>query len=453
ARTIPEFHDAGARFMNAESDHAWGPNGLGYYLATRLLWDVTDAERVDQIVDDFLEKSFGSAKEPMGEFYGLITGTPRPRISNHLVGRMYRLLDEARSATSDPDALARINDLVLYTRYVELHRAYSNVKGDGKQAALDELMTFAWRIRKTIMPGSVGVLAYLNRTVRRDNSGLEWGEGYTATRPPERMREREDEPFSESELAALIENGIENNPTLNFEPIDFAKRLAPTAPLNLSDAGALGRKPTSSRTRGRAEYYTWFAQPPAAIELEITTGTIYDNRGPATVTLEQWDDDLQDYEAVDTQEVPPDKQPHRIVLRGQRPGLHRVVVEERMSGTTTVWPGDLPRTMRTSMEHANHVHGRDDWYFYVPKGTRVIGAYVSARGGHIANPDGEQVVSFENETFRDYLSIDVPEGQDGRLWRAHRIAGSVQLLTVPPYGAPSPEDLLLPADVVEADAR
>ena len=37
-RTIPDFRARGARFMSAESSDNWGPNGLGYYLASRMLW-------------------------------------------------------------------------------------------------------------------------------------------------------------------------------------------------------------------------------------------------------------------------------------------------------------------------------------------------------------------------------------------------------------------------------
>src|SRR4029079_16711286 len=50
ARTIPEFHAKGARFLSAESSDNWGPNGLGYYLAARLMWDVAEAKTADAMV-------------------------------------------------------------------------------------------------------------------------------------------------------------------------------------------------------------------------------------------------------------------------------------------------------------------------------------------------------------------------------------------------------------------
>ena len=50
-----------------------------------------------------------------------------------------------------------------------------------------------------------------------------------------------------------------------------------------------------------------------------------------------------------------------------------------------------------------------------------------------------------------YFNIPVPPGQDGKLWEFGFASGSVALLTVPPYLARSPQELMLPREVVEAD--
>src|SRR5205807_7757495 len=111
--TIPHFHDKGARFLSAESSDNWGPNGLGYYLAARLLWDVGEAERTDAIIDDFLVRAFGTARAPMRDYFRLIDGAKPPLLSDDLVGRLYRLLADARKRTDDPKMHARLDDLVL----------------------------------------------------------------------------------------------------------------------------------------------------------------------------------------------------------------------------------------------------------------------------------------------------------------------------------------------------
>ncbi|HVF09567.1 MAG TPA: DUF4838 domain-containing protein, partial [Abditibacteriaceae bacterium] len=95
AASITNFHDKKARFMSAESSDNWGPNGLGYYVASRVLWDGKEAARVEAILDDFYTKAFGPAQAPLREYYGLFTGGKSPLLSDDLVGRMYRHVDAA----------------------------------------------------------------------------------------------------------------------------------------------------------------------------------------------------------------------------------------------------------------------------------------------------------------------------------------------------------------------
>ena len=137
-RTIPDFHKNGARFMSAESSDNWGCNGLGYFLSARMLWDVKEAKNADALNADFLDKAFGPAQKPMAEFYRLIDAKSKPLLTDDWLGRMYRKLDQARGMTNDAKIRARIDDLVLYTRYVELWSDYSSVQGRTAEAFRDD---------------------------------------------------------------------------------------------------------------------------------------------------------------------------------------------------------------------------------------------------------------------------------------------------------------------------
>ena len=57
---------------------------------------IREAERMDAIVADFLDRAFGPARKPMAEFYRLIDAAGNPRPGSDQIGRMYRRLDEAR---------------------------------------------------------------------------------------------------------------------------------------------------------------------------------------------------------------------------------------------------------------------------------------------------------------------------------------------------------------------
>lgn len=481
ARTIPEFHAAGARFMNAESDGAWGPNGLGYYLGSRLMWDVDASPR--QIVDDFLSRCFGASEKPMREFCAFING--RPRYSEHMVGRMYRLLRAAREQAEEPGVIQRIDDLVLYARYVELHRDFNRaspnrdvepgkalqmtedpripgdegdlgqqadpVIEDPKQAAFDELVRFLWRSRTHMMPDAIGVFYYLNRQ-QRGNPYYSWipGKDRSMAVPPERLRRGGDQPFSEEEIRRFINEGIEHNEVLDFTPKSYGRRLAPAQEaLNLPEVPPVGR-PYGGKTRGQVKNYTWIDKAPRTVRLRAKTGLVYDWRGPLRVSFARWED--EEFRHLQTVEVPPDQKWHEVEFTFRQEGLHRISWNERMSGSRVEWPEGLRLTTRTDERHVKGVVGRHSWYFYVPKGTEVVGAYARARAGGLYNAEGELVVNFK-ELPRDYVSVPVPEGQDGKLWKIHRLAGKFRLLTVPPYGAGSAEDLLLPVEVIERNGR
>lgn len=167
SKSLPRFHALGVRLVSAESGEDWGANGLGYYTASRLLWDIGEAGRVDAIREDFITRAFGPAAAPMRRFYALQDGSNalrKSRVPAGLVGDMYRRLAEAASLTEDPAVKSRLDDLVLYTRYVELFDAYQSSL-PGRQAAFSDLVRHARRMRGRMM---VHLKALLTDVPHRD---------------------------------------------------------------------------------------------------------------------------------------------------------------------------------------------------------------------------------------------------------------------------------------------
>lgn len=452
AQSIREQHAAGARFINAESDNAWGPNGLGYYVASQTVWDV-DAD-AEALIDDFITRCFSDAQKPMREFYDFIGS--RPRHSDHMIGVMYRKLAEARSLAKNRAVRRRIDDLVLYTRYVELYRQAKDQQG------FDELVRFLWRSRKTNMTDAIGMFWYLNRGARRSET-ITWTPGKPESRslPPERLRTRGDEPFSEAELVAILQQGIANHDVLDFTPMEFSSELAPAAAaLKIEDVKPLGNAffggaDGSTTTRGELHNYTWVDNPPQEIRLSVRTGLIYNVRGPAQIEFSHYGPigvEKIGFSVVDSAEAPEDKEWHEIKFTAKKRGLHRITWSERLSGTQVKWPDDLPRTVLINEGNRKQVSGRHSWYFYVPKGTRVIGAYSEAGAGGLYDSEGRKVIDF-SDTATDYISVNVPNGQDGALWSVRALGGRFRLMNVPPYAASKAAHLLLPKEVIEKDRR
>jgi hypothetical protein len=70
------------------------------------------------------------------------------------------------------------------------------------------------------------------------------------------------------------------------------------------------------------------------------------------------------------------------------------------------------------------------------------------------NPAGKAAGKVENRSALEYFTIPVEPGMDGRLWAIRDLrGGTLALLTVPPWLAFNPTDLLLPIEVVQTDAK
>jgi len=507
ARTIPRFHAAGARFLNAEASDNWGPNGLGYYIATRIMWDVDEASRVDELVADFLDKAFGPAREPMAEFYRLINGPEQPLLSRDLIGRLYRLLDRAWSKSDDPAIRARVGHLILYTRYVELFRRYRNATGADRSAAFEKLIRHVYRMRTTMM---VHAKALYRDLPARDKQ---------VTVPPEcawnvpedRNPWKQSRPWSQAELRAIMRAGIESNAIIDFEPVTFSRNLVPARKLAPPEAKPL---PDSSTSRGRHEILTWFDTAPTTLRLKVTGGLIahYRDRGNVRLTLvylgpgdstaeqasplaaqlavEQASPLAAQFaagqasplarqprspstvpkpqsflggahlrtgekaETVARAEVPPDGKQREVVLTSRQVGLHKLVIEDGMDRTEVIWPAGLPRTIEVSRKRSPQHSGRRAGYFYVPPGTRIVGGYGPRdRLAVILDADGQVAFRFRDLDGPDYFQIAVPPDQAGRFWSFRHVPGRLILLTVPPYTAGTPDQLLLPREVVTARER
>jgi len=462
ARTIPEFHGKAARYMSAESSDNWGPNGLGYYFAARVLWDIGEADRREEIVDDFLTRAFGLAKKPMAEFYNLIDSSNPALDFDDRLGRMFRRLDEARKLADTPAVKARIDDLILYARYVDLFDRYRSSSGPVRQAAFEAMIRHVYRMRKTMMVHAKALYRDVAARDKKVSIPPEAGWGV----PEERNPWKSTKPFSQRELEQFVAKGISGRPLveLDFKPTDYSGRLVPAVALDLPEVtpGTIGAG------RGVQTFYTWVENAPGTVELRITGGLIKHYRDRGNVRIQLWSLGDADEKPVGRpskavhdsrksaldglggpsytdRSVPPDGVERTVTLRTKRPGLHKITVSDGNDMTKVGWAPGTPMTLKSSIDQPINVHGRWSLYFYVPKGTKIVGLH--GRGGAVLDGGGEKVFTFggKKATFH---SIDVPKDQDGKLWKIDDAAGAIRLLTVPPYFARSGDELLLPAEVV-----
>lgn len=436
ARNLEKFHAQGARFYDAESGDCWGPCGLGYYVASRVLWDVGEAKRVPEIVDDFLRRAFLSAQEPMREFYRLLTEDTQRRPSSDLLGRLYRQLDAARKACDDPGVRERLDQLTLYVRYAELYAAHAG--GGGSK---DDVLRHAWRIRTTMMVHSYGLWCRLasQQAALKDGHPL-----------------KDPAPFTAEEVASILAKGIEKNLPVDpgFAGVEYSRTLVPAARLKLPSVPA-GRFATNPQDH--QEYWLWVEKGPLVIQ--ATVQKVWANRMPKLTLYSPLEVTL-DPVAVD--ETPkPDAKPYAVSLKTPHAGLHRLVTLDGGDHSRFVFPEGMPVTVESGID-GRHVTSqfRGAWtlHVYVPKGTKVVGGWASRianwaprPSGRLLDPSGAVALDFA-KLEEGWFKATVPAGQDGKLWTFQDNVGQRLLMTVPPYLARRAEELLLPVEVVDADA-
>ena len=441
-QTITNFHQKGARFMLTEAGDNWGPCGLGYYLAARMWWNVGEATNVEALTADFLQKCFGSASAPMTNFYALLDGAQHPLLSDDLLGRMFRRLDEAWQLTTDNAIRARLDALTLYSHYVELWLAYSSASGAARQAAFEALIRHAYRMRTTEMVHTLAL--YRDLDSRDATVSIPTNAVWTVPEPTNPWKSSA--PFTRGELDAFRTNGIANHALLDFTPVAFSTDLIPATQLGLS-SGALGTMGLYSR--GVRNFFTWVSNAPATLNLNVQAGIIYTNLGPASLKL--FPAAEPQLLSVASATVAPDKMTNAIALNTTYTGLHRIEVSDATAGTLVTWPNGTPMTVISSQETPAALYGRWTLYFYVPRATTNIGGFADSEGT-LRNPAGAVALTFTNTNTPGYFNVPVPAGQDGRLWKFDFSAGTRQLLTVPPCLARSAAELLLPREVVASDS-
>jgi hypothetical protein len=113
-----------------------------------------------------------------------------------------------------------------------------------------------------------------------------------------------------------------------------------------------------------------------------------------------------------------------------------------------LWEPGTRVTIKESFTYSLNSSGLAAVYFFVPTGTKYVSGYNGDDCQELRDGDGNIVHKFPK--LPGYFKVKVPEGQDGKVWNYK--AGRMRILmTVHPYMALSPNELLLPAEVVEAE--
>jgi len=412
--TIPHFYNEGARFLTSESSDASGPIGLGHYVASRLLWNVDEAKNLDQIVDDFLEKSFGPAKEPMGRFYALINGHNRTLLQYDMVHQMYSILAEARQVQGlDAATKQRIDELVLYTRYVELMRDYLTLRTANqqpRQEAFEAVIKHAYRMHKTMMIHVTAMYAR-NFLARFDKTVTIPKEAQWAV-PADRNPWKDETPFAQAEIESYITNGLQR-PRVELSHITFTK----------GKPAKNTRGKESLRARDGITYLV-HADKAGKVSLTVDSSPVGITWAPAWhVTLPATGQDI----ARGRLELDGET---TISFDAPAAGVYAVFIEPTVNSTRVTSDHPLGIVADSPSYGRGYLHGyktNTRFYFHIPAGLTETYVQVMGQGkgefvkGTLYDPNGKEVESngkINGEEPHRFV-IKRPANAPAEVWSVH----------------------------------
>lgn len=445
--SIPEYYRMGARFFTAESNDQWGMLGLGHYIASRLLWDVEEAGKVDAIVDEFLTLSFGPAKAPMSRFYGLLNGKDRPLLNDaNATGKLYSYLGEARTLARDDNAiLARIDDLILFVRGMELHAFYiQQTEAEPAQAAFEEDTRFAYRSRNTLL---TSITAYVMNWTKYSNPkvAIPANARWKIPEGPKNPWKNSD-PFTQDEITTILNEGI-----ARYKDQAEAQYL----PVNI-DAKPSGLS-KSVGIRGSANQYLVYATEKEKVDIETSIRLMHFSYGPAYTVI------APSGKVVLTGRLPIEQTTH-IQWTASETGTYRVMMEATPNAVNVRSANRLSfvvQNNRGTTGRIGVVKPRTVVYFWVPANSSDAAVEVGGQG------DGEKVQAWLIDpagkvvAHQDQISgskphvfqIPVTDQAQGQIWGLKLDApssGSFEDVTlilsgaIPPVLSLDPASLLRP---------
>ncbi|MGM0487797.1 MAG: DUF4838 domain-containing protein [Planctomycetota bacterium] len=438
ATHIPYYAARGCTTISCEAGGNYGPNGLGYLVASRLMWD-PEAD-VEAIRSDFHQQAFGPAAEPMRRYYERFEGGNAPLVSDHLLALAYRDLAEASKLAAGRPAIGRrIDDLKLYLYYVEIMRELAVPQEKQERLrAVERLLRFAYRTRHRYIVHNTGIRGrYATYYLR----GIEQPDEWKWRQHGEETAWYTGDPYTHQEVQQLFQTGLSQHQVLDFEERRFSSDLVPAKASPVEGAPRCRQIFQGSRT-------FVFHAAGKRLPLRLLTGFIahYRDREPAEWKLIQGEDDDR---VISRGELPLDGEWHDLSIKVPEPGCYRLNVDDSGAGwridykpgTPAVWP----------LEKGERIYGlggsTEAVYFHVPEGTRRLAYYVEGTAHAVVDSDGEEAVTVEAQPG-NVVVVDVPGGQDGTVWCLRDLKfRRLWFYNCPNYLAALPQDMMVPREV------
>lgn len=453
AEKLPYYMKYGICNMSAESGNSWGSQGLGYYLAVRVLWNSkTD---IHKLKEDFYQKAFGPAKDVMKRYYERIDLANKPFIGP----TFYRLciddLQEAEKLAKDnTDVLQRIEQLKQYHVFLYLRRKtydQRELSTDERKKWALEMLKWNYRIRNTYMTFWSFFADQTTRHLSQEfNETSWWWWKMRSERKQEEIPYRSKEPVSSEETNTWLEIAKkEYGEPLIVQEINFVRKLV------------VAIQKDSKKTPDRVLFMSQggFNIALASIKGEplkvtIIHGTIYKNFPDGKYTL-------MDTTGKTVKEGRIPYGENNLLLEVPTKGVYILKYDDFAAGSRLVPCEETKTAFILTRGEPFKVYNHNYLYFYVPEGTKEIYFYALRTWPiGICRPDGiwvgeDKPIYHHPRSIKadgSYQKITVPEGMDGKVWSCvDFLSGTFYFFNIPNILFVKPSDVIVPEDVAKKD--
>ncbi len=433
---IPYYVDKGATTMSCESGSNYGINGLGYLVASRLMWNPKADVRA--VCEDFYQEAFGPGAEAMKRYYERFDTGKKPLLSDHLLALAHRdVATASKLAARRPDVLARLDDVKLYLHYVRLMRDLEMSQSEeSRLAALFSVLNFAYRTRHRYIVNSPAIRGrYKTYYLGGIEQPEDWDYGKMQGKPAWCIGE----DYTHDEIERLFEEGLAKFKVQEFPIRKFSDDLTPGNFHSLPGSGAArlcfqGSEPFALQSRD--------GEP---LEFQLLTGYIahYRDRRPT-----QWKLTDRDGMQLAGGELALDGQWHPIRVEVRRAGTYRLHMDDFAAGWQIQYQPGKPYAWALERgRRAYSLGNTGSLYFYVPKGTKTIAYHVEGSAHVVFDGTGTEVAKVPRQPG-NVIVIPVPAGRDGQAWCLKGLSRThLWFYNCPNYIAARAEDLLVPESV------
>jgi hypothetical protein len=415
-----------------ESTYSAGSMGIGWYLASKLMWNPEADEKA--ILDDFYTKSFETAAPPMRRM--LERWTNGFILSGHELGLSYQDIVEARRLAKDPSTRARVDDYAKYLHYIRLRHEYqkSSPGSEARKQHARSVLTYIWRIYDSAM---VHTYRLHQLIPRREAAEKELTAEFPLNAPKADVWTNL-KPLTSAELDVLMADGAQTYKPFNFENKEYSKDLIP-----LSNPTPLDGKAVESFTFVLDHNFQfWMPKdiPQIEISVMVSKRKEFKEQDGDRVTVTGPKNEI-----LIRQKIPNDGQWHPLTIPNRGEGLYLMNIFDQKIMFNVKIPANLPfvvldgfmcPTMSTSA------------YFYVPKGLKRLALYCpSVAPVYFKLYDSTGAITpYHGDNI---IVADVPAGQDGKVWSisGYKSWAPLRPLNFPAAFSFTKQGLMVPAEL------